>query len=186
MILVIDNFDSFTYNLTAMLNEDFIVVRNNDVHLLEIKTKGIIISPGPGKPKDSGFCMEILDKRHKETPILGICLGHQIIGDYFGGRTVKALKPMHGKISQVFHSQNDTFKNIENPVNVMRYHSLVIENQSMPTCLEIIGKTQEGEIMALKHKELPIWGIQFHPESILTEYGNLMIENWLQMMQQQN
>ncbi len=182
MILVIDNFDSFTYNLTAMLNEDFIVIRNNDKRLFEIECKGIIISPGPGKPQDSGFCMEILEKNHRQVPILGICLGHQIIGDYFGGKTVKALKPMHGKISQVFHSQYDTFKNIENPVNVMRHHSLVVETKTLPSCLEITGVTQEGEIMALKHKELPIWGIQFHPESILTEFGNLMIENWLDIL----
>jgi len=180
-ILLLDNFDSFTYNLADYLYQEGVsceIERNNcDIKKINKgKFSGIVISPGPGKPEDAGITMDILDHFHNKLPILGICLGHQAIGKYFGSRIGKAKVPMHGKISKVICIEDPIFTNIPSSFNVVRYHSLLINDLS--NHLIPIGKTMDDEIMVIKHKQFPIYGIQFHPEAILTEYGKKILDNW--------
>ncbi|HAW50490.1 TPA: anthranilate/aminodeoxychorismate synthase component II [bacterium] len=188
MILIIDNYDSFTYNLVQYIGEilegkeELLVFRNDKITLDEIKSLSpcaIVISPGPGKPKDAGISEDVIKEFGKDIPILGVCLGHQAIGEIFGGKIVSAERLMHGKTSEIFHDGRDIFKNIENPFIATRYHSLVIEPESIPSCLEVSAKTKEGEIMGIRHKEYPIFGVQFHPESILTIFGKEILRNFI-------
>lgn len=186
MILMIDNFDSFTYNLVQyleMLNEKVIVKRNNEIKIEEIEKLNpeiIVISPGPGNPKEAGITLDVIKYFKGKIPILGICLGHQSIGEIFGGKIIKAKEPIHGKVYPITHNNKGVFKNLKNPLNVTRYHSLIIERESLPEELEITGKTESGEIMGIKHKEYLIEGVQFHPEAILTECGLEILNNFLE------
>lgn len=184
-LLLIDNFDSFVYNIyqsAGSLGHEVEVVRNNAVTVKEIEEKNydaVIISPGPGTPenaKDFGVCKEVLQKLNK--PILGICLGCQGIISVFGGKVIRAKKPMHGKTSLVTHDSKGIFEGAAMPLRVMRYHSLIGEKESLPFCLEITAKSEEGEIMAVRHKSRPIFGVQFHPESIMTEDGMTIFKNF--------
>jgi len=181
LILIVDNFDSFTYNLVDYFNQFDLkveVIRNNAPlkKLLSEKYKGVVLSPGPGIPKNAGNLMKVLDYYHKKIPVLGICLGHLAIGEFFNGDINKAKKPMHGKISCIFHEQDEIFKNTSSSFNVVRYHSLICSK--LPDQLEVIAKTRAGEIMALKHRDLPIYGLQFHPEAVLTDFGLEILRNW--------
>lgn len=187
MILMIDNYDSFTYNLVQYLEElgqTVKVYRNDAVTIEAIKRLDpakIVISPGPGRPEDAGISPRVIREFSGEIPILGVCLGHQAIGYVFGGKIVGAKKLMHGKVSKIYHNKKDIFKGIANPFLATRYHSLVVEKKSLPACLEIIAQTRENEIMALKHKEYPVWGVQFHPESILTKSGKQILDNFIKL-----
>ncbi len=186
MILIIDNYDSFTYNLYQYIGEiydDVKVVRNDDVTVEDVRNlcpEGIVLSPGPGRPENSGVCIDVIKKLGNSIPILGICLGHQAIGCAFGGNVVRAKEIMHGKVSTVTHDGKGLFKGIKNPLTVMRYHSLIVEKESLPEELEETCETQDGVIMGLKHKTYPVYGLQFHPESILTEEGKNIIRNFLE------
>jgi anthranilate synthase/aminodeoxychorismate synthase-like glutamine amidotransferase len=185
MILMIDNYDSFTYNLVQYLGElgqDTKVARNDKIILSRIrslKPEKIVISPGPGYPKDAGISMDVIREFGGRIPILGVCLGHQCIGEAFGGRIVRARRLMHGKTSNIYHNGKDIFKGIPDPFEATRYHSLIVERKTLPSCLEITAETKTKEIMGLKHKKYPIWGVQFHPESILTESGIKLLANFL-------
>jgi len=185
MLLLLDNYDSFTYNvyqLLANLGAEVEVVRNDAITIDEIrakKYKGIVISPGPGLPKDAGITEKVIHELGAETPILGICLGHQAIGEVFGGRVVRAHEIVHGKASPIRHHGTGIYRNIQAGTQVARYHSLIIERESLPDVLEITSDLGDGTIMGVRHKELPIEGIQFHPESILTRDGRTMMENYL-------
>jgi len=187
MIAVIDNYDSFTYNLVQYVGEltggDGIkVYRNDAVSLSEIdklSPQGIIISPGPGNPDGAGLSMDIVRKFYKRIPILGVCLGHQVIAQVFGGKIIRARQLMHGKISLVNHCCSGLFDGIKNPFPAVRYHSLAVDESSFPAELEMSASADDGEIMALRHKEYPVWGLQFHPESILTENGKMLVANFL-------
>jgi anthranilate synthase/aminodeoxychorismate synthase-like glutamine amidotransferase len=187
LLLLLDNYDSFTYNLRAQIASagfEVLVVRN-DVHsILEDSTpwQGIVISPGPGRPKDAGISEAIIRKYLGRVPILGICLGHQLIGEMFGAPTVYAPEPIHGKTALVRHSGNGIFSDLPNPLQVMRYHSLVVQNESFPDCLEITAQTEDGIIMGIQHKLYNLAGVQFHPESILTPQGDRMMQNWLKSL----
>jgi len=186
MILVIDNYDSFTYNLVQFLGElgYTIKVRRNDaITLDEIVDMGpdqIVISPGPGTPDNAGISLDLITRFHQDIPILGVCLGHQAIGQAFGGRVVRAHQLVHGKISPVEHNQQGIFHNLPSPLLATRYHSLVVE-EPLPDCLEITARGKDAEVMALRHKEYPVVGVQFHPESVLTEYGHELLRNFLQI-----
>lgn len=182
MILVVDNYDSFTYNLVDYFNQLNIEVkvRRNDAsleNLLSEKYSGVVLSPGPGLPTKAGNLMHVLEYYHKKIPVLGICLGHQAIGEFFNGEIIKAQTPMHGKLSQISHSGDAIFNNLPSTFDVVRYHSLICSN--LPEELQILALTDIGEIMALKHKELPIYGLQFHPEAVLTQFGLEILKNWL-------
>ncbi len=185
MVLVIDNYDSFTYNLVQYLGEMQVqmqVHRNDQVSLEQIRAlrpERILISPGPCSPRESGLSNEIIRVFGSEVPTLGVCLGHQCIGHVFGGNVVVNYRMMHGKTSQIRHNGKDLFRGMPNPFAATRYHSLVIQRDTLPECLEITAETEEGEIMGVKHKQLPIWGVQFHPESILTENGRQILKNFL-------
>lgn len=185
MILVIDNYDSFTYNLVQYIGEregDIKVARNDKITILEIQKLSptcIIISPGPGRPNNAGISCDIIRKFKGLIPILGVCLGHQCIGEVFGGKIVGSQRIMHGKTSKIFHNGTFIFKDIPNPFIATRYHSLIISKESIPPCLEITAKTKEDEIMGIRHKEYPIFGVQFHPESILTIEGKKILYNFL-------
>ena len=185
MILIIDNYDSFTYNLYQYVGEIYKnvkVVRNDAVSTNDIRDmnpEGIIISPGPGTPKDAGISVEVVKKLGSSIPILGICLGHQSIAEAFGGKIIGAPKIMHGKTSVIKHDGRDIFHGIKNPLKVMRYHSLIAERESLPEELCISAETDDGIIMSEKHKEYRIFGIQFHPESYFTEDGRKIIKNFL-------
>lgn len=187
MILVIDNYDSFTYNLVQYLGEmgqDLKVVRNDKVTLSKIRSlrpKKIVISPGPGFPKDAGISNEVVLEFAGKIPILGVCLGHQCIGEVFGGKVVKGGIPMHGKTSKIYHNGKDIFKGLKNPFEAIRYHSLIVDRGSLPKCLEITARTKEKEIMGLRHRRYPVWGVQFHPESILTVDGKKILRNFLEL-----
>ena len=182
MVLLIDNFDSFTFNLVDYLYRSGVecrVVRNN-VNPVEIDFTGItglMLSPGPETPSKSGFLFSYIEKFHKMLPILGICLGHQAIGEYFGATLVKAIKPMHGKISNIIIDKDPLFDSMPGKIDVVRYNSLVVKD--LPETLKCIATTSEGEIMALRHNHLPIWGLQFHPEAALTQGGLIMLKNWI-------
>ena len=188
MILVIDNYDSFTYNLVQYLGElgaEMRVVRNDEVSVDEIENgirpERILISPGPGTPDDAGISLGAIDRFAGKLPILGVCLGHQAIGQHFGGRVVRAPEPVHGKPVEVDHDGKTLFEGIEGRFNAGRYHSLVVERESFPDCLEISAESPDGLIMAMRHRELPIEGVQFHPESILTDHGRAMLGNFLKL-----
>jgi anthranilate synthase/aminodeoxychorismate synthase-like glutamine amidotransferase len=187
MLLVIDNYDSFTYNLVQYLGEmqvEMQVHRNDEVSLERIQALNpdrILISPGPCSPRESGLSNEIIRNFGKQTPTLGVCLGHQCIGHVFGGNVVVNYRMMHGKTSPIKHNGKDLFEGMPNPFAATRYHSLVIQRDTLPNCLEITAETDEGEIMGVRHKELPIWGVQFHPESILTENGRQILRNFLKL-----
>ena len=188
MILVIDNYDSFTYNLVQYLGElgaELKVFRNDKITLEDIENlkavEKIIISPGPGYPAQAGISEELIKHFAPRLPILGVCLGHQAIGEVFGGRIVKADKLMHGKASLIYHNGEEIFKGIKNPFEATRYHSLLVERTSLPDCLSVTAETKEKEIMALEHKAFPIYGVQFHPESILTSEGKKILKNFLSL-----
>ncbi len=187
MIIIIDNYDSFTYNLVQYLGElkqDILVFRNNKVTINKIKALRpghIIISPGPGYPRDAGISNEVIRYFKDKVPILGVCLGHQCIGEVFGGRIVHAKNLMHGKTSLIYHNKKTIFKNVKNPFEATRYHSLVVERKSLPDELELIAETKDKEIMAVKHRIYPLWGVQFHPESILTKEGKHILANFLSL-----
>lgn len=182
MILLLDNFDSFTYNLQdylAQVGVDCMVFRNDSTveEISRYNYKAILLSPGPGKPKDAGCLMDVLNHYAETHPILGICLGHQAIGEYYGAKLTRANKPMHGKISKIFHSGGILFKGVKDQLKVVRYHSLVLS--AIPEELEITAATEDNEIMAVSHKRLPVHGLQFHPEAVLTEDGIQMLHNWV-------
>lgn len=185
MILMLDNYDSFTYNLVqylGALGQDVRVFRNDKITLAKIKKlkpKKIVISPGPGRPEDAGISVALIREFAAKVPILGVCLGHQAIGFAYGGRIVNAKKLMHGKTSMIYHNAKTIFKGIPNPFEATRYHSLLVDRKTLPDCLEIIAWTKEKEIMGLKHKEFPLWGVQFHPESVLTKSGKDILSNFL-------
>ena len=185
MFLVIDNYDSFTYNLVQYFGElgvNPVVYRNDQITLAKIKKlkpKQIVISPGPCTPKEAGISNEVIKTYAGKVPILGVCLGHQCIGHVFGGKIVRAKQIMHGKTSMIQHRSQDLFKKIKSPFSATRYHSLIIEKKSFPKELEITAWTEKGEIMGLRHRQLPIWGVQFHPESILTPSGKDLLKNFL-------
>jgi len=191
MLLMIDNYDSFTYNLVQYFGElgcEVKVFRNDEITVkkaLALNPSQVVISPGPCDPDLAGISMEMIKACTDNTPLLGVCLGHQSIGQVFGGKVIGAKKIMHGKTSMVKHNSNNVFTGVENPVKVTRYHSLVVEKNTLPDCLEITAWTEDekgdfDEIMGFKHKEHAITGVQFHPESILTEHGHKMLKNFLQ------
>jgi anthranilate synthase/aminodeoxychorismate synthase-like glutamine amidotransferase len=185
MILMIDNYDSFTYNLVQYLGElgqKLVVLRNDAITISEIeklKPSHIVISPGPGRPNCAGISEEVVRHFYKKIPILGVCLGHQAIAEVFGAKIIKANRLMHGKTSEIYHNQKTIFKGIPNPFIATRYHSLIVDNDTLPLSLEVNAWTEENEIMGIKHKRYPLWGVQFHPESILTEVGKRILENFL-------
>ncbi|KAA3617360.1 MAG: aminodeoxychorismate/anthranilate synthase component II [Calditrichaeota bacterium] len=184
MILLLDNYDSFTYNIAQILgqlNREFEVIRNDKISVKEIekgKYKSLIISPGPGIPKNAGITMQAINEFKGKLPIFGVCLGHQAIGDVFGANVIRAPQLMHGKTSDIFHDNNTIFNGLINPFTATRYHSLIVQRNSIPESLEISAETKDGIVMALRHKEYPIEGVQFHPESILTEAGKQLFENF--------
>ena len=187
-LLLIDNYDSFTFNLAqyfAELGAEVEVVRNDSLSVTDAMARGddaIVLSPGPGRPENAGICVELVTAARGRTPLLGVCLGHQAIGVAFGGRVVRASAPMHGKTSTITHDQRGVFAGVANPFEAARYHSLVVERQSMPAELEIAAQTQdEGIVMGLRHREYPVHGVQFHPESVMTRQGMRMLENFLSM-----
>ncbi len=195
MILVIDNYDSFTYNLVQYLGElgqefpvaaDIQVYRNDKIDLEKIRLiqpDGIVISPGPGRPDDAGISLAIIQELGPTVPILGVCLGHQSIGQIFGGNVISAPTLMHGKTSEIYHSGQGIFDGVSNPLSATRYHSLVVEKETLPDCLEITGWIEDGMIMGLRHRQYPhIQGVQFHPESILTNEGKQLLRNFLQSL----
>ncbi len=184
MILIIDNYDSFTYNLVQYLGElgaEIHVVRNDEVTLEEIrewKPERIVISPGPGDPDDGGVSNDVIREFGPTIPVLGVCLGHQCIGHVYGGVVARAPRLMHGKTSPVYHNGSGVFNGVPSPFKATRYHSLIVE-EPLPDCLQVIAFTSEGEVMGLRHKEFPVVGVQFHPESILTEHGKRILANFI-------
>jgi len=187
MILVIDNYDSFTYNLVQYFGElgaDPLVRRNDQITLTEIEAMAperICISPGPCTPKEAGISSDVIRHFAGKMPILGVCLGHQCMGDVYGGEVVRAGRLMHGKTSPILHHSKDLFEGLPNPFEATQYHSLLVRRESLPDCLEITAETAEGEIMGLRHRTLPLWGVQFHPESILTTHGKELLANFLKL-----
>ena len=185
MLLVIDNYDSFTYNLVQYFGElgaEMKVFRNDQISLDEIselKPDRICISPGPCTPKEAGISREVVREFAGKVPVFGVCLGHQCIGDVFGGNVIRAPRLMHGKTSPILHKGKGLFQALPDPFEATRYHSLIVERESFPDCLEITAETEEGEIMGLQHKTLPVFGVQFHPESILTTEGKNLLQNFL-------
>lgn len=185
MILVIDNYDSFTYNLVQYLGElgEKIEVRRNDEIDLEgietLKPDHILISPGPCTPNEAGISLSLIERFKGRIPILGVCLGHQSIGQAFGGEVIRAERLMHGKTSEIFHDGQGVFKDLPSPFTATRYHSLIVKKETLPDCFVITAETAEGEIMGLRHKDYPIEGVQFHPESIITDHGHQMLRNFL-------
>lgn len=195
MIIVIDNYDSFTYNLVQYLGElsaelpvaaDIQVFRNDKVtveKIRELQPAGVVISPGPGRPEDAGISQELIRELGVNLPILGVCLGHQGIGQVFGGEIVSAKELMHGKTSQIYHNDSGIYQGLDNPFTATRYHSLVIEGESLPEVLEITSWVEDGTIMGVQHRDYPhIQGVQFHPESILTDSGKLLLKNFLEQL----
>lgn len=189
MIIMIDNYDSFTYNLVQYLGElgqELCVYRHDAISIKEIQKKRpsrIVISPGPGSPKDAGISNEVIRFFAGRVPILGVCLGHQCIGEVFGGKVVHAPRLMHGKTSKIHHGGRGIFKGLDNPFVATRYHSLIVERRSLPKILEITAETSQKEIMGLRHRTFPIEGVQFHPESIMTPCGKQLLRNFLQRTQ---
>lgn len=187
MILVIDNYDSFTYNLVHYLNElgaETRVHRNDDLtaaDAIALRPDAVLLSPGPCSPDEAGICLELLGKAPDTLPILGVCLGHQSIGQAFGGRVVRAKALMHGKTSAIHHTGKGVFRDLPNPFTATRYHSLAVEQASLPDALEVTAWTEDGEIMGLQHRSRPVHGVQFHPESIATEGGHKLLGNFLEL-----
>ncbi|HYD64684.1 aminodeoxychorismate/anthranilate synthase component II [Azospirillum sp.] len=188
MLLLIDNYDSFTYNLVHYLGElgADVVVRRNDALTVEealaLRPDGILLSPGPCDPDKAGICLPLIDAAAKvRLPLMGVCLGHQAIGQAFGGDVVRAPVPMHGKVDSMFHQGKGVLKGLPSPFRATRYHSLIVERATLPSCLEVTGETADGLIMALAHRELPIHGVQFHPESIESEHGHTILQNFLSL-----
>ncbi len=185
MLLMIDNYDSFTYNLVQYLSElgaELLVKRNDEIGVADIrklKPEAVVISPGPCTPNEAGISLELLEKLSPELPILGVCLGHQALGQAFGGKVIRAKNVMHGKTSLIHHDGKTLFQGLDNPFVATRYHSLLVERESLPDCLEVSAWTEAGEIMGLRHREYPVEGVQFHPESILTEAGKDLLRNFL-------
>ncbi|MHB8743991.1 MAG: anthranilate synthase component II [Sulfuricaulis sp.] len=185
MLLMIDNYDSFTYNLVQYLGElgqDVRVYRNDQITVAaieQLKPDHIVISPGPCTPNEAGVSVDTIQKLGGRIPILGVCLGHQSIGQAYGGKIVRAKQLMHGKVSMIHHQSHGVFQGLPNPFEATRYHSLVIERESLPSVLEITAWTDDGEIMGVRHKTLPVEGVQFHPESILTQHGHALLANFL-------
>ncbi len=190
MILVIDNYDSFTYNLVQYLGEfglETQVFRNDRISIAEIMEKdlrGIVLSPGPGIPDNAGISVEVVQKLGATIPILGVCLGHQAIAVAYGGRVIRATKLMHGKSSDIYHRQEGLYQGLANPFQGGRYHSLIIDTQSLPACLKVDATTNDNVIMGVRHKEYPVIGIQFHPESVLTETGKDFLKNFIEFIQE--
>ena len=191
MFLLLDNYDSFTYNLRHYLGElgAEVQVRRNDAvsadEALALGAEGIVISPGPCDPDKAGICLDVIEKAAGRLPILGVCLGHQCIGQFFGGTVVRAPKPMHGKISEITHTGTGVLAGLSSPFKATRYHSLTIEPDSLPDCLEITAESDDGVIQGLSHRDLPIHGVQFHPESISSEHGHQLIQNFLDISRTQ-
>ena len=184
-LFMLDNYDSFTYNIVQYFGElgaEVIVARNDEITIEEIEAINpdlICVSPGPCTPAEAGISVELIKHFAGQIPILGVCLGHQSIGAAFGGNIIRAKELMHGKTSSITHSGTDIFTDLPSPYTVTRYHSLAIERDTLPECLEITAETEDGEIMAVAHKELPIFGVQYHPESVLSEYGHELLNNFL-------
>lgn len=187
MILVIDNYDSFTYNLVHYLNElgaETLVQRNDAIGVQEalgLKPQGVLLSPGPKTPNDAGICLALLAAAPADLPIFGVCLGHQAIGQAYGGEVVRAKALMHGKTSQIHHAGKGVFAGLKNPFTATRYHSLSVEKDDLPPDLEVTAWTEDGEIMGVQHKSRPVYGVQFHPESIATECGHELLANFLRL-----
>ena len=187
MLLMIDNYDSFTYNLVQYfreLGEEVRVYRNDRISIAEIvqlAPRRLVISPGPCSPTEAGISIEVVRRLSGRIPMFGVCLGHQSIGHALGGRVVRAQQLMHGKTSPILHNGKEIFAGVDNPFAGTRYHSLVVERESLPDCLEVTAWTDDGEIMGLRHREKPLWGIQYHPESILTVEGKKQLQNFLRM-----
>ena len=187
MLILIDNYDSFTYNLVHFLGElgAEVTVKRNDAitvdALLESAPQAVVISPGPCDPDRAGICLELVTRAAGRIPLLGVCLGHQAIGQAFGGKVVRAPYVMHGKLSPVRHTGEGVFRGLPNPFQATRYHSLTVERESLPDCLEITAETDDGVILGLSHRELPIHGVQFHPESIASEQGHALLKNFLEI-----
>ena len=187
MLLMIDNYDSFTYNLVQYLGElgQELIVRRNDAITVEgvrrLRPSAIVISPGPGRPADAGVSNALIKAFAGRIPILGVCLGHQCIGEVFGGEVVRAARPMHGKISKIYHAKTGLFAGLPNPFEATRYHSLIVKRDTLPAQLTVTGWTAEREIMALQHARLRVYGVQFHPESILTAVGKDLLKNFLRL-----
>ena len=185
MILLIDNYDSFTYNLYQYLGvfcEEIQVVRNDQITIEEIgqlKPDHIVLSPGPKSPREAGICVKAIQAFWRQIPILGICLGHQCIGEAFGGTVSYAKELYHGKQSEIYHNQEGLFQGLPSPVTAARYHSLAVLKQGLPVCFKVTAETKDGEIMAMEHKKFPVYGLQFHPESVVTKYGRSMMEHFL-------
>ena len=185
MILLIDNYDSFTYNLYQYLGiftEDVKVVRNDKItteEIRKIRPQQIVLSPGPKNPKEAGICLKAVKEFYTDIPILGICLGHQCIGEALGGTVGYAKELFHGKQSLVMHHGESVFTGIQSPIQVARYHSLAVQEKNFPKCLKVMARTEDGEIMAMRHRDYPVIGLQFHPESIYTEHGKRMIDNFV-------
>jgi anthranilate synthase component 2 len=185
MVLLIDNYDSFTYNLFHYLGElgaDVVVKRNDELtaeQALALKPEAIVLSPGPCTPNEAGICMELIRKAAGHVPILGVCLGHQAIGQVYGGQIVRAPQPMHGKVSRIHHTGKSVFRGLNNDFEATRYHSLTIAPESMPTCLEVTATSGDGVIQGVMHKTHPVHGVQFHPESIASENGHALLQNFL-------
>lgn len=185
MYLFIDNYDSFVYNLVRYiqeLGEEVFVYKNDEItvsEIIKLNPKGIIISPGPKSPEDTGVCLDIVEKLSGKIPILGICLGHQVIAQSFGGKVIKNHFPVHGKVSEVYHKNLGVLKSIQVPFNVTRYHSLIVDKKTLPDCLEITCETEDGTIMGIKHKKFKVEGLQFHPEAELTEFGHNILANFI-------
>ncbi len=187
MLLLIDNYDSFTYNLVHYIGELGVesIVRRND-HLsaaeaLAMGPKAIVLSPGPCTPNEAGICLELITATAGKVPLLGVCLGHQSIGQAYGGKVIRAPEPMHGKLSTIKHTGKGLFKGLPKTFEVTRYHSLIVERKSLPKCLKVTAETEDGLIMALEHKEHPVYGVQFHPESIASEHGHAILANFLEL-----
>jgi para-aminobenzoate synthetase component II len=185
MILIIDNYDSFVYNIARYfeeLGESVSVRRNDEVSDGDLNAKAIVISPGPCTPHEAGASLDIIAKHSGQIPILGVCLGHQCIGEVFGGKVTRARRPMHGEASEIIHGGKGVFKDIPNRFNAGRYHSLIVETDELNAALEITARSENGEIMGLQHRTHPTFGVQFHPESILTEHGYTMLRNLLEVV----
>ena len=191
MILVVDNYDSFTYNLVhylAELGADAPVIRNDAMGVneaLALGAEGVLLSPGPGAPDQAGICLDMIRQAPPHLPILGVCLGHQAIGQAFGGEVVRAKQLMHGKTSPIRHEGRSVFAGLPDPFTATRYHSLAVRRESLPECLQVTAWTEDGEIMGLAHRERPIHGVQFHPESIATEHGHELLDNFLKLARPQ-
>ena len=192
MFVLIDNYDSFTYNLVHFLGElgaTVEVYRNDKISADEVLAKhpeGIVLSPGPRDPDKAGICLELIEKAKGKVPIFGVCLGHQAIGQAFGGKVVRAPEPRHGKTSPVAHDGHGVLKDIPSPFQATRYHSLCVDENSLPDCLETTAKSEDGVIMGLQHKTLPVYGVQFHPESIASEHGHKLLQNFIDIARRRN